>query len=93
MSPQLDNPRFPLDYLPSGEAGKSYARRVKTGFFERYCSGPVVLDIGFQGYGNPQSNPVLPGAVGVDLDFPGYDGLRLPFDDGTVDTIFSSHCL
>jgi len=93
MTAQPENPRFPLDYRPSGEAGKSYARRVKTGFFERYCSGPIVLDVGFQGYDNPESNPALPGAVGVDLDFPNYDGLRLPFDDGTVDTVFSSHCL
>jgi len=84
---------FPLDYAPPGEAGKSYSRRVRTGFFERYCSGAVVLDVGFTGYDNPDRKAALPHAIGVDLDYPGYDGLRLPFDDQSVDTVFSSHCL
>jgi SAM-dependent methyltransferase len=84
---------FPLDYSPPGQAGKSYSRRVRTGFFNRYCSGPVVLDVGFTGYANPERRAALPHAIGVDLDYPGYDGVRLPFADGSVDTIFSSHCL
>jgi len=84
---------FPLDYAPRGEAGKSYIRRVRTGFFERYCSGPVVLDIGYSGYDNPDGRTALPRATGIDLDFPGYDGLHLPFADDSVDTVFSSHCL
>jgi len=86
-------PAFPIDHAPPGEAGKSYARRVKTGFFERYCSGSVVLDVGYSGYDNPEGKTALPGAIGVDLDFPGYDGLHLPFAEGSVDTVFSSHCL
>jgi SAM-dependent methyltransferase len=84
---------FPLDHAPPGEAGKSHARRVKTGFFERYCSGDVVLDVGYSGYDNPEGKAALPHAIGIDLDFPGYDGLHLPFDDASVDTVFSSHCL
>jgi len=84
---------FPLDHSPPGEAGKSYVRRIRTGFFERYCSGDVVLDVGYSGYDNPEGKTALPGAIGIDLDFPGYDGLRLPFADGSVDTVFSSHCL
>jgi len=85
--------RFPLDYAPPGEAGKSYGRRVRTGFFERYCAGSVVLDVGFTGYDNPDRKAALPHAIGIDLDYPGYDGVRLPFGDGSVDTVFSSHCL
>ncbi len=84
---------FPPDHAPPGEAGKSYARRVRTGFFERYCSGDVVLDVGYSGYDNPEGKTALPRAIGIDLDFPGYDGLHLPFVDASVDTVFSSHCL
>jgi SAM-dependent methyltransferase len=55
-------------------------------------SGPVILDIGYKG-GNENAVPVLPHAIGVDLDYPGYDGVRLPFADGSVDTVFGSHVL
>jgi len=84
---------FPLDFAPPGEAGKSYARRIRTGFLARYCGGDVVLDVGYSGYDNPQGKAALPHAIGIDLDYPGYDGLHLPFADGSVDTVFSSHCL
>jgi len=84
---------FPLDHAPPGEAGKSYCRRVRTGFFDRYCSGNVVLDVGYCGYDNPARKAALPDAIGIDLDFPDYDGLQLPFADASVDTVFSSHCL
>jgi len=84
---------FPEDYSPPGEAGYSYLQRLRSGFFDRYCSGPLVVDVGFSGYENPGRLAALPNAIGVDLDYPGYDGLRLPFGDGTVDTVFSSHCL
>lgn len=85
--------KFPLDYQPPGEAGRCYRRRLQTGFLDRYCSGDLILDVGYSGYDNPEGRCALPGAIGVDLDYPGYDGIRLPFDDGTVDTVFSSHCL
>nr|WP_162875428.1 methyltransferase domain-containing protein [Sphingomonas crusticola] len=85
--------RFPIDYQPPGEAGKSYRERLRSGFLARYCGGPVVLDVGFSGYDNPDRRTALSGAIGVDLDYPGYDGVTLPFADGTVDTVFSSHCL
>lgn len=84
---------FPADYTPPGEAGRSYQKRLRSGFLNRYCSGSLVLDVGFSGYDNPDRKTALPGAIGVDLDYPGYDGIRLPFDDGTVDCVFSSHCL
>ena len=84
---------FPLDYKPPGEAGRCYADRVRSGFLQRYCSGPVVLDFGFTGYDNPERKAALPHATGIDLDYPGYDGITLPFANGSVDTVFSSHCL
>jgi len=84
---------FPEDYRPPGEAGRSYLQRLRSGFLDRYCSGPVVLDVGYTGYDNPERKTALPNAIGIDLDYPGYDGFRLPFEDGTVDTVFSSHCL
>lgn len=84
---------FPEHYQPPGEAGRSYLKRLRSGFLDRYCSGSLVLDVGFSGYANPEMKTALPGAVGVDVDYPGYDGIHLPFDDGTVDCVFSSHCL
>ncbi|RYD21675.1 MAG: methyltransferase domain-containing protein [Spirochaetia bacterium] len=84
---------FPADYSPPGEAGRCYQRRRRSGFLDRYCSGSLVLDVGYSGYDNPDRKTGLPGAVGIDLDYPGYDGRVLPFQDETVDTVFSSHCL
>lgn len=50
------------------------------------------LDIGYKGYqGNVQ--PILPGATGIDLDTPGYDGIKLPFEDESHDYVYSSHVL
>ena len=85
---------FPLDYDPGGaEVRKTYKQRVSSGFFERYYSGDVVLDVGFKGAGNPENKTIVPHATGVDTDFPGYDGTKLPFEDGSVDTVSSSHCI
>ena len=88
------NDKFPVDYIsPVSEAGKSYHARRTSGFFEKYMNGEKVLDIGYKGYDNSQLRTVVPHAIGVDLDFPGYDGVRLPFEDATIDCVFSSHCL
>ncbi len=84
---------YPEDYAPPGEAGRSYLKRLRSGFLARYCSGTLILDVGFSGYDNPDKKTALPGAIGVDLDYPGYDGVTLPFGDRTVDCVFSSHCL
>ncbi len=92
--PFVPSSKFPADYVKANnEAGKSYASRRASGFFDKYLSGEKVLDIGYRGYSNPELITVVPHAIGVDLDYPGYDGLRLPFDDGAIDTVFSSHCL
>lgn len=87
------DPLFPIDYRPPGEAGKSYQRRVRTGFLARYCSGPIVLDVGYSGYDNPDGLTAVPHAVGIDLETAGYDGLTLPYANESVDSVLSSHCL
>jgi len=74
------------------EARKVYWPRLASGFFERYLSGSQILDIGYRG-GNAQAIPIVPQAIGVDLDYPGYDGTRLPFADLSQDAVFVSHCL
>lgn len=84
---------FPEDFVTPGEAGRSYLSRLRSGFLDKYCSGDVILDVGYSGYDNPNGVAGLPNAIGVDLDYPGYDGMKLPFEDGSVDTVFSSHCL
>jgi SAM-dependent methyltransferase len=81
-----------LNWPVKGEAGKTYKFKVASGFIQRYLSGSLVLDIGFRGH-EEGSIPITPDAVGVDTDFPGYDGIKLPFANETVDAIFSSHVL
>ncbi|WP_375600726.1 methyltransferase domain-containing protein [Brevundimonas sp. SH203] len=49
--------------------------------------------MGFSSYGDARVVPIVHGAIGVDIDYPGYDGKHLPFDDDSQDTVYSSHCL
>lgn len=81
-----------MDRRVSGEAAKTYSLRQKTGFFDRYLRGSAVLDIGFLG-GNSEAVPITEAAIGIDLGYPGYDGITLPFPDVSQDSVFSSHCL
>jgi|SRR5579872_1970848 len=74
------------------EFRRSYERRIEDGFIARYLSGEHVLDIGYRG-GDPEAVPVTESAIGVDLDFPGYDGVHLPFPDESQDAVFASHVL
>ena len=78
---------------PTGETSKSYRDRLESGFLHRYLSGPIVLDIGYKGDSSAEARPVTPDAIGVDLDYPGYDGATLPWPEGSVDTVFASHVL
>jgi len=55
-------------------------------------AGDVTIDVGFRG-AHHDAVPIFPHAIGVDLDYPGYDGKRLPFSDENVDTVYSSHML
>jgi hypothetical protein len=83
----------PLDWPVGGEAGKTFTLRLINGFFQRFLSGSLILDVGFRGAANGKAVPILPHAVGVDLDYPGYNGIRLPFPDASVDAVFASHVL
>src|SRR6185312_612694 len=77
------------------ESRKSFDAKLVSGFWRKYFIGPNVLDIGFKGGGSGRSKvvPILEGAVGVDMDYPGYDGKTLPFESGSQDAVYSSHCL
>jgi SAM-dependent methyltransferase len=78
--------------IVGAESSKSYKRKVLTGFFLKYMKG-CGLDIGFTGY-IEGVEPIMPSdCIGVDVDFPGYDGKTLPFPDNSQDYIYSSHCL
>src|SRR5215831_6461967 len=70
---QLGNFSVPLDWPVKGEIGKTFALKLVNGFFCRYFSGTVILDIGFRG-ASADAVPIFPHAIGVDLDYPGYDG-------------------
>jgi SAM-dependent methyltransferase len=61
-------------------------------FFGEYMGGKG-LDIGHRGSVGEQAEPVLPDAIGVDRDYPGYNGKVLPFPDESQDYVYSSHCL
>jgi SAM-dependent methyltransferase len=74
------------------ETARNHARRQAEGFLARYLSGDHVLDIGYRG-GLPDAEPVTEKAIGIELDYPGYDGVSLPFEDGSQDAVFASHTL
>jgi SAM-dependent methyltransferase len=74
------------------EAGKTIDAKYRDGFIARYLSGPNILDIGYRGY-TDDALPIVPQAIGIDLNYPGYDGKTLPFADNSQDAVFSSHCL
>lgn len=76
------------NHTPGGEPGKSHKRRLAEGLIEKYLSANLVIDIGAG-----KGPAVTPWAKIIDLDTPGYDGLHIPFEDESVDAIFSSHCL
>ncbi|MHB8477064.1 MAG: methyltransferase domain-containing protein [Steroidobacteraceae bacterium] len=74
------------------EASKNQRRREAEGFYTKYLSGDSVLDIGYRD-ANPNSVPVTENAIGVGLDYPGYDGRTLPFEANSQDSVFASHSL
>ncbi len=76
------------------EARMSFDAKIDSGFWTRFVTGPAVLDIGFKGDDTlGPVVPILPGAIGVDTDYPGYDGRILPFESDSQDAVYSSHCL
>ena len=74
------------------EARKTFEIKLADGFVQRYLSSPNILDIGYKGYIS-DAVPIVPRAIGVDIDYPGYDGRTLPFPDASQDAVYSSHCL
>jgi SAM-dependent methyltransferase len=74
------------------EVGKTLLYRIDSGFVARYLSRANILDIGFRGE-IPTALPIVPQAIGVELDYPGYDGKTLPFPDQSQDAVHASHCL
>lgn len=73
------------------ETEKSHNRRVRTGFYSKYMNGNG-LDIGYRG-DVINAEPVLDSAIGIEFDYPGYDGEHLPFENESQDYVYNSHCL
>lgn len=82
----------PEDWPVKGEAGRTFNEKLRNGFFFTYMAGEVTIDVGYRG-AFEDAVPILPHAIGVDLDYPEYDGKKLPFPDESVDTVYSSHML
>jgi SAM-dependent methyltransferase len=92
MSVRLGQYEVPEDWPVKGEASRTFKEKLSNGFFSTYMAGDVTIDVGYRG-AHEDAVPIFPHAIGVDLDFPEYDGTRLPFPDGSVDTVYSSHML
>lgn len=75
-----------------GEARKGFETRARNGFWNAFVRRGTIVDVGYSG-GNPQAEPLLKGAMGVDLGTPGYNGRDLPFADGSVSTVLASHLI
>ena len=84
--------RFPPARRVGFESAKAYERRRVCGFWARYVTGNVMLDIGYRG-GLPDALPIADGAIGIERDTPKYDGLHLPFEDESADCVHASHVL
>lgn len=73
------------------ESSRTYQEKLNNGFFDKYMKGNG-LDIGYSGY-VPGTEPILPTAIGVDTNYPGYNGITLPFANESQDYVYNSHCL
>jgi SAM-dependent methyltransferase len=82
----------PEDWPVKGEAARTFSDKLSNGFFSTYMAGEVTIDVGYRG-AFEDAVPILPHAIGLDLDYPEYDGKRLPFLDESIDTVYSSHML
>ena len=73
------------------ESRKSYAKRIQEGFFNKFMQGNGI-ELAPKGY-EEDIETILPTAIPVDLDTPGYNGYELPVSDESQDYIYSSHVL
>ena len=89
---RVGNHDVPEDWPVVGETSRRFVANLRNGVYAAYMAGDVVLHVGYRG-AFENAVPVLPHAIGVDTDYPGYDGVRLPFTDGSVDAVYSSHML
>ena len=80
-----------MDHKVGTESQRTHQDKIDSGFYKKYMNG-IGLDIGFAGY-TEGVVPILPNCIGVDKDYPGYDGKTLPFADQSQDYVYSSHCL
>jgi SAM-dependent methyltransferase len=75
------------------ESAASNLRRIIDGTYSKYMQG-YGLDIGYRGErGSQDIQPILPTAIGIDLDYPGYNGTQLPFADNSQGYVYASHIL
>jgi len=93
MNETAGDPVQPAQRPVGPEAKKTLAAKYQDGFIARYLSGDHILDIGYRGYVEEAVVPIVPQAIGIDLNYPGYDGRTLPFADYSQDAVYSSHCL
>jgi len=77
---------------PVGLASQAaYELRRINGFWEHFCAGPHIIDVGYRGGTNAQV--ICEGALGIERGTPGYDGLHIPVEDGWADAVHCSHVL
>lgn len=82
----------PENTSSASEAEKNFLSRQKEGFWDAYVRPGPVLDIGYKGH-NPNTQPIFPEAIGLDIGTPGYNGRDIPYPDASVGTIHTCHML
>ena len=72
------------------ETSKSFEEKLNSGFWSKYAGGKNIIEMGYDG--GLGCVPFLPNATGIDKNYPGYDGINLPFlADLSQDTVYASH--
>lgn len=72
------------------ETQKNHIHRIESGFYEKYMSG-IGIDVGYRGEHGDDNILPAPNCIGIDLNYPGYNGKILPFEDMSIDFVFTSH--
>jgi len=74
------------------EVSRWYVEAIDNGFMDKYLSGQTLLDFGSNGY-TQGTTTFHENAIGVDTDYPNYNGQIFPFPDEHFDGILGSHVL